>query len=115
MFTDQKEPVAAPRDIAHYGSDSFNIDSDIFCKTITRHIGDRDKSVRFQFRFDRPDRSLDDMLSRTDLAHVFQSPNQSDRPVAAHSEIADVVKKDHTGRIVPIDRFAKKRTDHRVM
>src|SRR5215204_4525273 len=114
MITDQKEPVATPGYVAFYRA-AVKLDRNVLCKSITRYICDRDVSVRFQFRFDRTDGCLDQMFPGSDLAHMFQRSNQSDRSVSTHSEIADVVKEDHAGRIFLIGRFAKECTYHRIM
>jgi hypothetical protein len=68
-------------------------------------------SVRFQLDRDRADRSLEDVFTRLDPSHMFQSSYQSDRPMAAHAEIADIVKEDHTRDCRVIHRFAQKRAD----
>jgi hypothetical protein len=44
-------------------------------------------------------------------AHVLKRFDESDRAMAAHSEISDVVKKDHPGGGIRIHRLAQKCTD----
>ena len=45
---------------------------------------------------------------------ISQRDNQSDRPVTAHSEIADIIEEDHTSCARRINWLAKERTDNNV-
>lgn len=50
------------------------------------------------------------MLSRGDFSHMRQGCNQSNRAVAAHAEISNVVKEDDTDAALWIMRFAQQRS-----
>ena len=63
---------------------------------------------------DGADRRLDLVLSGLDALHVGQSCNQANGPVAAHSQVANIVKEDDPGGARGIDRIAEQSADYHV-
>jgi hypothetical protein len=54
---------------------------------------------------------FDQMLSRSDSAHVSESGYEADGSVAAHSEVSDIVEEDDSGGGCGIDWFAEECSD----
>src|SRR6185369_12359680 len=115
MLADQKEPVAAVSNVTYDASKTRNLDCNFFRVTIARHIGYSDAAISVKFCLDHADGRFNFMNACSYSAHVFKSFDQSDRAVAAHPEVADVVKKDHACCRTCIDRIAKQRSDDRIM
>ncbi len=53
------------------------------------------------------DRGLDLVFAGTDASQIGEGDDEPDRPVPAHSQIADVVKEDNAGGTRGIHRFAQ--------
>jgi hypothetical protein len=58
--------------------------------------------------FDNAHRCFDLMLPGTDAAYVGKCCDQSDHSMTAHSQIADIVKENHSGNTSRIYRLTKK-------
>ena len=79
-----------------------------------RNIADRHIAALMQPRRHNPDGSFHSVLSGSDPSQVSQRRYQPNRPVSAHSQIADIIKEDHARRARAIKRFAQQRTHHHV-
>ncbi len=58
-FSRQKEPVSAPRHVADDLTNAVDVKSNLACLSITRHVLDRHRAVRFQVDADDPDGRFD--------------------------------------------------------
>jgi hypothetical protein len=67
-----------------------------------------------QRRGDRADRRLDPVLSGLRMTEISERRDQSDRAMAAHANVADVVEEDHPAGIGGVGRCAKERADQHV-
>jgi hypothetical protein len=63
---------------------------------------------------DNSDRRFDSMSARTDAFQVSECGDDTDSPMPAHSQIRDMVEKDHAGYARLIDRRTQQRSDNRV-
>src|SRR5688572_17950007 len=94
MALDQKEPVAAPGDVAAYFADTGYLDYDLLVLPKAGHVGNSDLTVRVQHCVHRTDRRIDFYQTRLHLTRERERRDETDGAVAAHAEIADVVEED---------------------
>lgn len=109
VVADEKEPIAAPGDIAYDAAAAGHVDLDRLCKAIARNVSYRDRSVIVKRGLDRADRCFDLVFTGRDAAHILQSLDEADRTVPAHSEVSDIIEIDDAGSRGLIYRFAQKR------
>src|SRR5262249_49042632 len=114
VIVNQKEPIAAPCHIASDFSVLRHVDRYTLGAAETWDVVDCNLSRGVQDRMDRSHWSLDLVLSRLNSSHVRQGHDQTDRSVATHSQIANIITEDHPGGGGRIDRLAEKSTDHDV-
>src|SRR5213080_895465 len=93
MLANQKKPITAVSDVTNHAPKAFDINVHIFGKSITWDIRDAYHAVFLQPGFDRACGRFDPVSSPRNAAQVFESFDKSNRPVSAHAEIADIVKK----------------------
>ena len=94
----EEEPIAAPGDVSAHGSQTLDLDRDRFGETITLDILDRRRAAVDQLHADHPDRGLEAMASGLEPAHMRKRHGETDRPVAAHADSADIVEVDDARR-----------------
>src|SRR5450631_3056222 len=94
MLGNQKEPVAAPRDIADHPADPGNVHGKIAGRAVAHYVGHADLAVRTQACRHRPDRRIDADRPRGEVAGMAKRRDQSNRAVAAHTQITHVVEED---------------------
>ncbi len=90
----QKKPVAAPGDVSAHGAETGHLDLNRFGEAIALDIFDRRRAVVDQFYADHADRRLEAMASGLEPAHMRERHGETDRAVAAHADIADIVEVD---------------------
>ena len=64
---------------------------------------------------DDSDRRFDPMAPRLEPADMRQRHGEANRPVAAHSEVSDIVEENHGGGARRVIRLAEERADERVV
>src|SRR5581483_12335720 len=94
----QEKPVTAPGYVAGNSTISRNVNAKSRARTIARHIANRYGVIAVQLRFHYSHGSFYAVRARLNPPCVRQSHSQTDRPMAAHVEKADVVEEDHAGR-----------------
>src|ERR1700722_7263236 len=114
MLAHEKKPVSSPGHIAPHLAVSGDFDCNICRAAITCDIVDSDLATFVQNRTDGAHRSFNFVLSRTDALHVSQCRNQTNGPVTAHTQVADIIKEDDTRSASGIQRIAKQRAHHNV-
>src|SRR5947209_19677307 len=98
MLMDEKEPVAAKRDIAGKCARSVGFHRHIFLVPEARHILNGDFSGRMDLCGHHSCRGLNSMdVAALHLAEVFESGHETDDAVPAHRQIAAVVEKNDPG------------------
>src|SRR5215470_4440732 len=107
MLVNQEEPVSSPRHVTSHFSITRNSNGHVSSATIARHIVHGHFARLMQNRTHHTNGSLDPMFPGSDAIQVVESGDQTDRSVAAHAEIANVVKEDHAGSRGTIHRFAE--------
>src|SRR5581483_5720239 len=110
----QEKPVASPGYVATHASIPGNVNRDIGGMAITRDIVDRNLAVAVKQSGHLSDRSFHAMLSRSDAAHEMEGPDQTDRAMPAHPQIAHIVKEDHPGSACGVHRIAQQGAHHDV-
>ena len=111
MIGDEKEPVAAPGDIAGEAAKAGYFDRNGSLVAITRHVGNRDTAVGMETCGDLADGGFDLVLAGLDAAEIRERSNHADGAVAAHPEKAHVVEEDDRGGGVRLDRLKQQRSD----
>src|SRR5208282_5465222 len=94
VIVHQVEPVPAPGDIASDHADVRILDRDALGFAVAWNISHRNGSVLVQDGRDNTHGSLNLMFAGFDSAQVGQSGDQTNGPVAAHSEVTDIIKED---------------------
>lgn len=115
MVADQEKPIAAICDIAGDGAEAGDLDFNTFGVAITWNIGDADHAVGIEIGFDSADGRLNFMYSGGDAAHIFEGLYETDRSVAAHSEISDIVEENHAGGSIGINGLTEQRSNHGIV
>src|SRR5690348_5421847 len=113
MIVDEKKPVAAPRYITRDWSDPGHEHCDAGTMTITPHVRNLDLTVFVKVGHDGSDGRLDAMSAWFDAAEVSQRGDDTDRAVAAHAEVSDIVEEQHAGHATVVDWCAQQRADER--
>ena len=111
---DQKEPVAAPRDVSRHGADSFDLDGHVVSEPVTRDVLKTDAVRAVVVERDEADRRFEAMRSSLDPPEMPERHAESNRPVPAHPECPDVVEEDHSRDVGRINRFAQQGTDDHI-
>ena len=106
VFADQKEPVAAPGDIADHPAIARHLHLDRLAITVGRHIAHADRAILVQGGGHRAHRCFDPVLARADTAQISQGYHQADGAVAAHAQVTAVVEEDYPGTGTGVDRLA---------
>ena len=114
MLRYQKEPVAAPGDIADHRADPRNLHHDFRMRAVTHHVGHADAAIGPQFRLDRAHRCVDFKGAGSNLAGELERGDQADRTVPAHPQVADVIEVDDAKCTVVAMRFDEQRADQGV-
>jgi hypothetical protein len=96
----KKKPVAAPGLVSCNEAISRYIQRDIFMQPGRRNVFDRHLSGLMQRRCHRARWRLDLVLTGPNPSHVPKRPHQTDRAMAAHTEIINVVEIGHSCRDV---------------
>nr|GEU28650.1 HTH-type transcriptional regulator PtxR, putative [Tanacetum cinerariifolium] len=107
MVGSEKEPVAAVSHIARHRAVAGHLHRHRVLGTARGHVGDGDAAVVVQLRFHHAHGRIDAVQSRRDASHECERGHQADGAVAAHAQVADVVKKDDAGHAVRRMRFAQ--------
>ena len=114
MVADQKEPIAAPRNIARDRAETFYLDRNARCVAVARNVVERHTVGFINAHGHVANRRFYPVGAGADFPQVHQRNGQADDAMAAHMEVADIVKEDHAGDALRIDRRAQQRTDHRI-
>jgi type I restriction enzyme M protein len=97
--------VAAPRHVPSDGADARHVDRDGLLRAPARDVCYGDVAIWMQRGRDDADRRLYLVFARLNAIQVCQRGYESDRAVAAHAEIADVVEEDGTSEASLIVRL----------
>ena len=94
---DQEEPVPSPSDIAGHRAVAGDIELDAGGVTVAGNVGDGDATVGVQHRPDFPYRGFDAVGAGLNSAQMGEGCDQANGAVAAHSQVADIIKEDDAG------------------
>src|SRR5437899_2794665 len=108
----KKKPVSSPGNIATHLAESRHFDGYLGSAAVARDIVDGYFAVGVEDRADSSNRSFHPVFPGRNAPHVRKSSDEPNRPVTAHPEISDVVKKNYPRRTCRIDRFTKQRAHH---
>ena len=114
MIVDEEKPVAAPGHIAGNGTDAFNRNCYTVSVAIAWNIFDHDGVAALKFEGNDAHRGVKEVPSGTDAAKVSKGDGHADGAVAAHMEIANIVKEDHSTDATRIVGLADQSADHDV-
>src|SRR5262245_47305678 len=112
MFLDEKEPVAAPRDVAGDWSKSRHVDRYVSVQPVTRHVRHFDFSIPIQMRDNNADRRLDAMSAGVDAIQMRKRGHNTDGAMPAHPKVRNAVEKDHACDARFIHRWTQQRADN---
>src|SRR5215467_8133802 len=107
MMAHQKEPVSTPRDVTMHITITWNVYLDVRCTVVTGNVVHRYLPTFVQDRGHHADRCVNPVLSWSNPVHIRQRRNQPNSSVAAHTEIADVIKEDDACGAFRVQRFAE--------
>lgn len=91
----EKEPVAAPGNIARGALAARKREGDGFLGAVAYDILDAHPAIGVEGRADNPDGRVYSMRSGPKLSLVGQRRDEANRPVAAHPQVADIVEENH--------------------
>ena len=111
---DEKEPVAAPGDIAGHGAVAGDFDGDARCCAVGGDVVDGDFQIGVKLGFHDSDGGFNAVEAGLDPPHVGERDGEADGAVAAHVEVADVIEEDDAGRTGGVSRFAEEGSDYGV-
>jgi hypothetical protein len=114
VILDKKEPVPSPSHVTPHSPVSRDKNVHVCGFPITYDVVDCYLAVFMQNRTHSSNGRLDQVPARGNLHHVRQCDNEPDCPMTAHSQVANVIKEDDTGRAGRIRWIAEKATYHNV-
>ena len=114
VAVDQEEPVTPPSHVPADSAVPRNLDRDLPREAVAEHVFKTDVSALMQGCSDRADGCFQQAPAGLDSPQIGQCDHQPDGPVAAHSQIADIVKKDDAGRGARVPGLAQERAHHDV-
>ncbi len=82
--------------------------------SIAGHVGHGDFAFVVKPGLDDADGCFNAVIAGLDFAHMSECGHESDQSVAAHAQIADVVKEDDARGAARISRGAKQSADHHI-
>lgn len=110
----EKEPVAAPGDVASDGAVAGDLDCDARCGAVGGDVVDGDFEVRVKLGFHDADGGFNAVEAGLNPPHVGERDGEADGAMAAHVEVADVVEEDDARRTGGVSGFAEQGSDHGV-
>jgi maltose alpha-D-glucosyltransferase/alpha-amylase len=114
FHVDQEEPVSTPCYVAAYSAIAWHIEKNIGRASVAFNIAHGNFAGIVQDSAHCSHGRFDPMLSGINATQVRQGDNQTDRAVAAHSQVAHIIKEDYPRVAGGIGRFAEKRSNHHV-
>ncbi len=114
MLSDQKKPVATPRHIARHHAVAVHVHRHIVMMAVGRHVVDRDAGVGMQLNAHNANRRIDAVPAHGEAAEESERGDHADHAVAAHAQVADIVKEDDCRAALGIVRRAQQRAHHHV-
>src|SRR5262252_3483845 len=107
MMAHEKEPVPTPRHVAIYiaiiGNRYFHV-----CRAaVTGNVIDGYFTAVMQHSRHNTHRGLNLVFARSNPVHIRQRCDQPNGSMAAHAEVADIIKEDDTGGALRVQRLAE--------
>src|SRR5580704_8670284 len=83
VITNQKEPIATPRDVAGHFADAFHLNRNVLGEAIAGYVLQRDRVRAVVLDGNAPHRSLKHVTARLDPAEMAEGDGDTDRAMAA--------------------------------